>query len=260
MQAKRSLSQNFLSSSAIAGALADAVTYEPDGTVLEIGPGKGIVTKELLGRAKKVVAIEKDDDLFVTLQDTFSDEIASGQLQLVHGDALDLSAKDLGLKNQRFSIAANIPYNITGALLRHLLSDPVQPKSLAFLVQKEVAQRIVARDSKESILSLSVKAYGTPKYVKTVKAGSFHPKPRVDSAIFSLSNISRDNFSTAKHEERYFELVKAGFAQKRKKLAGNLRQVMSGEDIEKALEACSVSPSARAETLSLQQWLCIAAR
>jgi 16S rRNA (adenine1518-N6/adenine1519-N6)-dimethyltransferase len=129
------------------------------------------------------------------------------------------------------------------------------PTTIVFLVQKEVAERI-ARSKKESILSLSVKAYGVPKYVGTVKAGSFSPPPSVDSAILAIEKISRKNFKSVS-EDVFFKVVKAGFAQKRKALGGNLKRVL-GEKSLAGLATCNISPAVRGEDLPLETWLRLA--
>ena len=127
---------------------------------------------------------------------------------------------------------------------------------MTLLVQKEVAERI-ARSKKESILSLSVKAYGEPKYLKTVPRGAFAPAPKVDSAILAVQNISRKNFKNKQQEERFFEIVRAGFAQKRKLLARNVEKVF-GKGSAEALQKAGIPPSARAEDVPLEAWLALA--
>ena len=124
---------------------------------------------------------------------------------------------------------------------------------MVLLVQKEVAER-VARSKKESILSLSVKAYGQPKYIQTVKAGSFNPAPKVDSAVLSIENISRDFFKEV-NEEKFFKVIKTGFAHKRKLLLSNLSVLKEKEEIKKAFTEAQINEKARAEELSLEQWL-----
>ncbi|HEY6020218.1 MAG TPA: rRNA adenine dimethyltransferase family protein, partial [Candidatus Paceibacterota bacterium] len=161
------------------------------------------------------------------------------------GDALDY------MPPTHYKLVGNIPYYITGALLRKFLSEKRQPTTLVFLMQKEVAERI-ARSKKESILSLSVKAYGDVKYVKTVPRGAFNPPPKVDSAILVVDNVSRNHFTNAVHEEVFFELVKKGFASKRKMLGGNL-----GKEYSHILQNVGVSPKARAEDVPLAAWLLV---
>ena len=148
-----------------------------------------------------------------------------------------------------YKLVGNIPYYITGALFKKFLTAEHQPSTLVFLIQKEVGERI-ARSKKESILSLSIKAYGTPKYIKTVPAGAFAPAPKVDSAILAVENISRKNFADAAHEAKFFELVKKGFSQKRKLLKNNL-----GPGYSSILQNTRIDGKARAEDVPLQMWL-----
>lgn len=254
-RAKKALGQNFLKSQSALMSIVSAGEIHADTIVLEIGPGKGALTEKLIFFAAKVIAIEKDDSLYEFLKDKFKDAIAAGKLDLIHGDILDFNPKIFEFYKMPYKIIANIPYNITGAILKKFLSDKNHPEQMVLLVQKEVADRIVARDKKESILSISVKAYGDPKYISKVPARYFSPAPKVDSAIISINNISKNNFTDI-DETRFFEIVKSGFAHKRKKLLGNLKGV-SGIS-EKNLKACSISSDVRAENLSVAHWICLA--
>jgi 16S rRNA (adenine1518-N6/adenine1519-N6)-dimethyltransferase len=249
------LGQHFLTRPEIAGWVADAVPLGADEVVLEIGPGEGILTAELLKRAGKVVAIEKDLVLVAKLRERFSDEIASNRLILVEEDVRNFDpSAHYSLQPTTYSLIANIPYYITGAIMRQFLTAEHQPKNMVLLVQKEVAERVVAKDEKESLLSLSVKAYGAPRYVKTVKAGSFSPPPKVDSAILAIEHISRQNFENTAQEQRFFEILHAGFGSRRKILASQLRSLgIATED----LERCGIQKNARAEDLPLGRWLCL---
>jgi len=249
------LGQHFLTAPGIARAVGAAAGVGPGVTVLEIGPGRGILTHELLELGGTVIAVEKDPALVEHLKERFHEALDLGVLTIVEGDIRDVPPESLGLKDHSYVLAANIPYYITGDIIRTFLESKVQPQQMALLVQKEVAERI-ARNKKESILSLSVKTYGTPKYIKTVSRGSFSPAPKVDSAILAIENISRDFFSNIS-EARFFEVVKAGFASKRKMLAGNLKKIASTEHIEKAFRACDLKPNVRAEDVSLKEWGCL---
>jgi 16S rRNA (adenine1518-N6/adenine1519-N6)-dimethyltransferase len=240
MQTKKSLGQHFLRSLSYLNAIADAADVKAGDTVLEIGPGEGTLTAVLLARGAHVLAIEKDSRLIPVLKEKF----AGKNIEVIEGDALELEIGDLNIKN--FKVVGNIPYYITGALLKKFLAGDAQPSTLVFLIQKEVAERI-ARSKKESILSLSVKVYGEPTYIKTVPRGAFAPAPNVDSAILRVADISRKNFINKKHEERFFELVKTGFAQKRKLLKSNLKPLLG--------ERAETLGTARAEDVSLVQWL-----
>lgn len=243
------LGQHLLTNPHVSAAVADAAGVQAGTMVLEIGPGKGALTKELLKRSAHVVAVEKDPAMVAVLKDTFANEINTGQLVLIEEDVRTFFEATLAkTMTQPYVVAANIPYYITGEIIRELLTAPVQPNTVALLVQKEVAERI-ARSKKESILSLSVKAYGTPKYVSTVKRGNFAPPPKVDSAILAITNISRSNFAGTS-EARFFDIVKAGFGQKRKTLAGNLKRVCG--------DSLGVPDKVRAEDVPLATWLGLA--
>jgi len=260
MRAKKSLGQHFLTSRAAVRDIVRAADVSKNDTILEIGPGKGILTEALCASAKKVIAVEKDSHLVEYLKQKFHLEIASKRLILFQGDALACDYSTLfNIKNSRFKLVANIPYYITGDILRHFLSSSTQPSSMTLLVQKEVAERI-ARSKKESILSLSVKVYGTPRYVHTVPAKHFKPRPKIDSAILTITNISKDFFKTNKNssavsaEHDFFTLVHAGFAHKRKLLIRNLEKVSTKDAIKNAFLARDISLTARAEDVPLEKW------
>lgn len=248
---KKSLGQNWLNSPSAIKKIVEAGNVTNTDTVLEVGPGKGALTGALLATGAKVVAIEKDHRLLEELSITFKTEIKSNQLILLEEDILQISATTLkALVGPSYKVIANIPYYITGELIRFFLSHTLQPTQMVILVQKEVAERIVSRDKKESILSLSVKAYGTPKFIGKVPAGAFIPAPKVDSAILCISNINRNQFTNVT-EDQFFAIVKQGFAQKRKLLRGNLN--LSKE----TLLLCNINPDTRAEDVPIDKWFCL---
>jgi len=251
MRAKKSLGQHFLTSESALVAIIEAGSLQHDDTVLEIGPGKGVLTRELLTHAGKVIAIEKDRELVALLSKKFTDALHIKHLILIEHDILTWNSISTFSKKTPYKIIANIPYYITGAILEKFLSAEHQPQLLVLLVQKEVAQRIVARDGKESILSLSVKVYGEPRVVKIIPRGAFTPTPTVDSAILAIANISRNNFVDVE-EAKFFTLVKKGFGSKRKFLRSNLGVS------EEVFMKCDIPLKARAEDLTLQQWLSLA--
>ncbi|MEK7125922.1 MAG: 16S rRNA (adenine(1518)-N(6)/adenine(1519)-N(6))-dimethyltransferase RsmA [Patescibacteria group bacterium] len=246
MHARKSLGQNFLMHARIAERIALVAELKPDDTVLEIGPGTGILTRELLKLASKVIAIEADGKLFEELKTDFVDEIRDGKLKLIHGD---IRTFDISSLPKNYSLVANIPYYLTGEIFRMFLSAENQPSAMTLLVQKEVADRIVARDKKESILSLSVKAYGDPKREFLVPRGAFKPAPKVDSAVLTVRDISRRNFHTRAEERRFFALIHAGFAHKRKYVRKNL--------VEVGLPQGDIPERARAEDIPLPAWLAL---
>lgn len=249
LKAKKSLGQNWLVNEKIVGEIVAAAKIKRGEMVLEAGPGGGVLTAALLATGAKVIAIEKDNRLQEILQKKFKTEIESGQLKLIHGDVLNF---DPILINQSYKIVANLPYYLTGGFIRQFLTARAKPSAMTLMLQKEVAERIVAlpagkqaKNSKESVLSISVKAYGEPRLVKTVKRGNFRPVPKVDSGVVTIEQISANNF---KHcdEKKFFQILKSGFGSKRKKLKNNLD--LTGQML-------ATYGDRRAEDLQLTDWL-----
>lgn len=252
---KKSLGQNFLKSQKALAEILHAGSVSAGDTILEIGPGKGALTEKLLSTGAHVVAIEKDQELVPYLQEKFAIEIEKGLFTLIEGDILEFDILNCKLLTGNYKLVANIPYNITGAIIRMFLESKNQPTTMVLLVQKEVAVRI-ARDKKESILSLSVKAYSTPTYVSTVSKRYFNPAPKVDSAIIAVQNINRNRFVSHTHEAEFFKLVKTAFAHKRKQLAGNLKEGgYSTEWINATFSNNKILEHVRAEDIHIQTWL-----
>ena len=256
--AKKSLGQHFLTSAVVPTWMCDAAEITSTDTVVEIGPGTGVLTKEILSRGATVIALEADLRAIEVLRETFDTEIVAGILALHHIDVrkLDLATLPL-ISDHAFKVVANIPYYLSGFLFRTFLESAVQPTDLVYLVQKEVAKRITTdlqRGEKESLLSLSVKAYGTPKYIKTVTRGHFTPSPKVDSGIIAIQNITRENFKDIE-ESLFFNLLHLGFGQKRKQLLGNLSKKYSRETLTPIFSTADIPIAARAEDISLEKWL-----
>jgi 16S rRNA (adenine1518-N6/adenine1519-N6)-dimethyltransferase len=252
---KKSLGQHFLNSDYVPKKMCDAANLTPGETVLEIGPGTGALTKELLQRGVTVIAIEADVRALESLAVTFADEIAEHRLVLHHHDARTIDPAHFGLTHGTYMVVANIPYYISGLLFRTLLENTIQPNTLVFLVQKEVAERIV-RSKKESLLSLSVKAFGDPTYICTVSRGHFTPPPAVASAVIGIFNISRQRLSGI-NESLFFEVLHLGFGQKRKQLLGNLSARFDREHILAGFTKLSLSPTVRAEDIPLETWVAL---
>jgi 16S rRNA (adenine1518-N6/adenine1519-N6)-dimethyltransferase len=233
--------------------MAAAAEVEAGDLVLEIGPGTGMLTRALLATGAKVIAVEADIRAIETLEITFSKEIEAKQLTIHHGDAREITPARLGLTDHRFKVVANIPYYLSGFLLRSLLETAIQPTTLTFLIQKELAVRI-ARAKKESLLSLSVKAFGEPIYSKSVGRGHFHPIPKVDSAILTIKNINRDHFSKV-DTALFFEILHLGLGKKRKQLLSNLTNKFNRSDLETVFEDLKLSLTIRGEDVPLSNWL-----
>ncbi|HEX8591208.1 MAG TPA: 16S rRNA (adenine(1518)-N(6)/adenine(1519)-N(6))-dimethyltransferase RsmA [Candidatus Paceibacterota bacterium] len=250
---KKSLGQNFLMHPEIAGRIVRAADVPSGTTVLEIGPGTGMLTRALLADGYSVIGVEADGELVQDLQKTFAQEVRDGRLALFHADIRTF--EDLP---SSYALVANIPYYITGEIIRMFLTTPRKPQSMTLLVQKEVAERIArsgkGRSLKESLLSLSVKAYGEPKYCFTVPRGAFRPAPSVDSAVISIRDIKTAAFESSESERFFFEMLRKGFAHKRKLLSGNLAALAGAGKINSVFEEAGIPPKARAEDLELGDW------
>jgi len=257
--AKKSLGQNFLTNPHVAETIAKSVGIAQGDTILEIGPGTGMLTRALLKEGARVVAIEADHRAIAVITETFAGEIADGTLILIHDDIRTIDLTTLGLtdnKEKSYSVAANIPYYLSGMLFQLLLERADPPKTLVFMVQKEVAVRI-ARSKKESILSLSIKAYGVPSYIGTVSRGNFSPQPGVDSAILKVASISKEKFADL-DEKHFFAILKTGFKARRKYLLGNLSELAPRNTLEDIFERLQIPKNVRGEDLSIQTWMDLA--
>lgn len=243
------LGQHFLANDYYAKVLADAVAVREGETIVEVGPGKGALTKHLLATGAPVIAIEKDESLALALPSLFS----NSRLAVTTGDV-----RDFVPPSSPYVVAANIPYYITGEIIRQFLEAERQPRAMALLIQKEVAERIVARNAKESILSLSVKVFGTPSVVIKVGKGNFNPPPSVDSAILLVQDISRENFASRDTERAFFDVVRTGFSSKRKLLSGNLSKKYDKGAVLHAFATVGLVEKVRAEDVALDQWLALA--
>ncbi len=256
LEAKKSLGQHFLNNTHVPILMAEAGGVEKGDIVLEIGPGTGVLTRELLKKGAKVVAIEADIRAIESLKGSFDTEIKAQILTIVHGDVRTLDLSALGLRPHAYKLIANIPYYLSGLLFRMFLEHEIQPSDMIFLVQREVAERI-ARDKKESLLSLSIKVFGTPKYIKTVGKGNFTPPPKIDSAVIAIRNISKDNFIHIP-QTFFFSVLHEGFKSKRKQLFGNLSTLIEREKLLHIFSTLGISEKIRGEDLSLPEWLTLA--
>jgi 16S rRNA (adenine1518-N6/adenine1519-N6)-dimethyltransferase len=267
MQAKKHLGQHFLTSQKALFDMVTAGNVSAGDLILEIGPGKGVLTKELLEKGAQVVAIEKDSDLLPLLKEKFEKELEKGQLQILPKDILLFDPSILKEYKKPYKLIANIPYYITGAIIEQFLGATHQPSTMVLLIQKEVAERIIARDQlsgnlggKQSILSIAVSTYGTPKIISKVPAGAFFPPPKVDSAIIVIDNISRDffkeiNLPAQAGEKTFFRVLKHCFGKKRKQILGSLADYLENKD--KAisiLQKADISEKSRPEDLSKEDW------
>ncbi|HOK35188.1 MAG TPA: 16S rRNA (adenine(1518)-N(6)/adenine(1519)-N(6))-dimethyltransferase RsmA [Candidatus Pacearchaeota archaeon] len=246
---KKYLGQNFLKDREVLKEITKAAEIQPDDIILEIGPGFGILTEELTKKAKKVIAIEKDERLVKILKEKFKD---FKNIEIIQGDVLKLTTENLQLTTN-YKVVANLPYYITSPVIRKFLETENPPKLMVLMVQKEVAQRICSKPPKMSLLSIACQLYSKPKIVKIIKKDCFWPKPKVDSAIIKLitNNLK---FITNEFREEFFKIVKAGFSSSRKQLKNNLKKIF-GDKTNEVLVKAGIDPARRAETLSVEDWM-----
>ena len=260
LRPKKGLGQNFLVDPVALSRVAAAAEIGPGDVVLEIGPGLGSLTRYLAHAARRVVAVELDGSLFPALRQVLA---GYDNVTLIQGDILDLDLAAL-VGSGGYVVAANIPYYITSAVIRHLLdrspgqgegAAAARPERITLTVQKEVGQRMIAQPGEMNLLALSVQVFGAPRLAASIPAGAFYPVPDVDSSVVCIDLYPQPLIAEASLD-RFFELVRAGFHQKRKKLRNALSAGLgvSPLEIETWLKAAGIDPGRRAETLSLEEW------
>jgi 16S rRNA (adenine1518-N6/adenine1519-N6)-dimethyltransferase len=247
---KKYLGQHFLRSQQVLAKILEAAEITAKDVVLEIGPGTGILTEALAEKAKKVFAVEKDEGLVRFLQRKF---FSQKNLKIIRGDILDFNPTHFALRTKHYKVVANIPYYLTGRLLRLMFENWPQPKLAVLMLQKEVSQRICARPPRMSLLAASIQYFSEPKIVSFVPRQAFSPMPKVDSAIIRLRPKIKNEKLKVKNE--FFEIVRAGFKHPRKLLLKNLSRRFGQEKMRQIFEALHLNPQARAAEISLETWL-----
>lgn len=247
----KALGQHFLHDRAIVRRIADAAALSRDDLVVEIGPGLGILTRELAARAGEVIAVELDARLAEYLQREF----AGGNVRVVHADALEVDYTAL-THGRPYLVVANLPYSVATAIIERLLSGAHPPRRMVVMVQREVAERLCAEPPAVSVLSVAAQLYTTPRIAFRVGTGAFVPPPNVESAVVVLDTRAETPLPREEHR-RFFRVVRAGFGQRRKRLANALAAGLGipKDEVEVALRAAGIDPSRRAETLRLDEWL-----
>src|SRR3989338_6297792 len=248
------LGQNFLIDGRILEKIIVAAGLSAQDTVLEIGPGIGMLTRALAEKAKKVIAIEKDLGMLDILKETVGNY---NNIEIIQWDVLKLSIANFQLSN--YKLIANIPYYITSPIIRKFLEEENKPGVIILMVQKEVAQRICAAPPDMSILAASVQFYAKPRIISYVSKGCFWPPPNVDSAIIEIIPLKEKRDVP---DEDFFKILKAGFCAPRKQLANNLSTALKRDKKEVSgwLLQNGIAPTRRAETLSIEEWKRLAAQ
>ena len=257
--AKKSLGQHFLADLQVVRETVAALDARPGDQILEIGPGRGVLTEALVEAGAKVVAVELDADLIP--------ELRRLPIEIIQADILKV---DPGRVFERgsYKVAGNIPYYISSPILRHLLEANPQPELVVLMLQKELAERVVAAPGDMSLLSVSVQLYGRPEIVREVPASAFRPRPKVDSAVLRI-DVYPQPAVPLPDRERFFAVARAGFSERRKQVHNALQRnfkpagahtkaSLDPASVTEALRAAGVDPVRRAETLTLPEWAAVA--
>ena len=235
-QPKKSLGQHFLTNVDILDRIVKAAEITANDTVVEVGPGRGSLTNLLIKTGAKIITVEKDTELALALREKYASQ---KNIEIIEEDILKFEPTSFTLSALCFTLIGNIPYYLTSHLLRIVLTQWPAPKTIVFMIQKEVAQRIVARPPNMNMLALLVQLYGTPKIISIVKRGSFTPAPKVDSAILAISKIKSQ-------KSKVLEIAARGFAHPRKMIGSNLPKDL--------LIQARIDPARRPGTLTVDEW------
>ncbi|MDR3559016.1 MAG: 16S rRNA (adenine(1518)-N(6)/adenine(1519)-N(6))-dimethyltransferase RsmA [Candidatus Pacebacteria bacterium] len=263
MKPKKSLGQNFLKDQTVLDKIIQAADLSLDDLVVEVGPGEGALTKELVKYANKIICIEKDESLANKLADNFQFSMTNDQIlnfknktAIIAGDILEINLPELIEKNdfKNYKVIANIPYYITSPIIQLFLETKYPPTEMILMVQKEVAQRICAGPGQMSILAAAVQYYAQVELLFHVDKKSFWPVPEVDSAVIRVTHNSK--CVTQNERKNFFRIVRAGFSAKRKTLANNLANSfqLDREIAEEAIKKAGLEPNVRAQELSVEDW------
>ena len=258
LRPRKSLSQNFLTDPDALDAIVAAAELVPGDNVVEVGPGLGVLTRHLLAGGASVTAVELDPRLAEYLR---RELYGVHGFELIEADALGLHARDL-FPGEPIKVVANIPYHITSPLLHAFLEGDRPPELTVLLVQLEVAERVAAPPGRMSYLSVFAQNVATAEIVARVPAGAFEPTPAVDSAVLRLRRREAPAIAPGPAREPFYRVVQAGFRQRRKQVHNGLSRELPVDRtvVAEALDACSVDPERRPQTLTLDEWACLAGR
>lgn len=254
MYAKKFFGQHFLRDASVLEAIVEAARVT-GGEVLEIGPGEGVLTALLVEQAARVVAVDIDAEAIATTRA----RVPSDRLELIEGDVLHMGADLRALLQPGYVLVGNLPYNITSEILRWALSAGNKPARAVVMMQREVADKLLASAGDLSLLGLMVQIYASPRRVVAVPRGAFAPPPKVDSMVVALDVYSDTDLDArgVSHPEKLIAFAGVAFAQKRKQLKstlGSLSQVSPAQLIQLLAERAHPA-TARPQELSTEDWI-----
>jgi len=252
LRARKGLGQHFLIDEDVRQTIITAAELSPGDTVVEVGPGLGVLTMELARRAGRLIAVELDNRLAASLKKSLA---SRDNVSIINEDILKIDPAAILPEPKTYKVVANLPYYITSPVLRHFLEASVKPQTMIVMVQKEVSEVIAAEPGQMSLLSISIQFYGRPGIISQVPARAFYPPPEVDSAILRIDVYHQPAVAVTDPED-FFELVRAGFAASRKQIVNSLALGLSLPKAEASLllEMAGIAPQRRAETLTLEEW------
>ncbi len=248
---KKRLGQNFLIDDKVMDAMIGVANLKKDDFVLEIGPGLGFLTEKILSLAGKIIAVEKDPQLYQTLTQDFKNQ----KIKFINGDIFSINLEKHRLKDLKYKIVSNIPYYLTSRLIRYFMENSIRPSVMAILVQKEVADRVIAEAGSHSLLSLSVQFYGKAEKIMDVGSAAFSPAPEISSAILKITLYQKPVFEDV-DIKLFFMMLKIAFASRRKQLHNNLAAGLriSSAEVKEIFKGIGIDPLARAQDLNLDNW------
>jgi 16S rRNA (adenine1518-N6/adenine1519-N6)-dimethyltransferase len=252
LKARKSLGQHFLVDEAVLNTIVEAAELSPEDTVVEVGPGLGILTVELARHAGNIIAVELDTKLASLLQRRLASQ---SNLSVINADILKVTPSQLLAGKSKYKVVANLPYYITSPVLRYFMEATSKPSLMVVMVQQEVGEAIVAASGKMSLLAVSLQVYSKARIISHVPSQCFYPQPKVDSVVVRFDLLPEPAVKVA-DMNGFFEVVKGGFSSPRKQLHNSLAHGMGMKPAEVAslLEKANIDPKRRAETLSLEEW------
>ncbi|MBN1258827.1 ribosomal RNA small subunit methyltransferase A [Candidatus Peregrinibacteria bacterium] len=250
--AKKSFGQNFLVDEEALERIVQTANIHSSDTVVEVGPGTGFLTERLIQKAKRVITVEFDADMVEVMKRRFK---GVPNLEIIHSDILNWRIDRYGLKNKGYKVVANIPYYITSPLIKHFLQSACRPNKMVILVQKEVAEKVIGKTGK-SVITIETQVFGRPEIVAIVKAASFYPTPKVDSAVLRIE-VYEKPLVPERELKDFFRVVHGGYSQKRKKLRNTLAAAWRVEpaEAEVIIKKAGLDPDLRPEDLEIGDWI-----